>query len=242
MTEIHVLNGDALAQKFPPLNGEIVICREALIEGPVHAPDFEDFFLDRAAFISSTFHASAEEYFDHVKREFDRLSEVANNAVVNLWFEHDLFCQVNLWFTLSFLERTSKPSQLFVVMPSTRQSNLWSGFGNLDENQLTSLYQNRIELTRGDRELVQSLWQAFQKHDLAKMATLSENGSAAFPLLRDVTQAHLDRYPKEGVRKKELGVRRKSFNRSLIRVSQTLPRFLRSFGKPREFTALATCK
>lgn len=199
MKEIHVLNGDALAQKFPALSGEIVVCREALIEGPIHAPAFEDFFLDRAAFISETFNASAEEYFDNVKREFDRLSDVAENAIVNLWFEHDLFCQINLWFTLSFLERTSKPSQVFVVMPSTEPSNLWSGFGKLDENQLTTLFQNRVELTRGDRELVQSLWLAFQRHDLAKMATLSENTSAAFPLLREVTQAHLDRYPKEGV-------------------------------------------
>lgn len=197
--EIHVLNGGALAEKFPDLNGQQVICREALIDGPVHADNFDDFFFDRAAFISETFNVPAEDYFDQVKSEYDQLATIADDATINLWFEHDLFCQGNLWFTLHFLETISKPARIFVVTPSTSASDIWSGFGKLSRTELGVLFENRVELSFADRALGRSLWLAFRKHDLETLANLRETKSQAFPLLKEVVQAHLDRFPKQGI-------------------------------------------
>src|SRR5688572_17976133 len=98
---VHVLNGDALKENFP-LAGDIIVCREALVDGPVDALSFESFFEDRAAFIAESFDAEKDSYVNLVRNEFDRLANCNHESAIHLWFEHDLFCQVNLWFILYF--------------------------------------------------------------------------------------------------------------------------------------------
>lgn len=49
--EIQVLNGDALAEKFP-IAGEIIVCREAIIDGPTNASDLQNCFQNRVRVIA----------------------------------------------------------------------------------------------------------------------------------------------------------------------------------------------
>jgi hypothetical protein len=97
--DVHILNGDALAGYFP-FEGEKIICRECLIDGPLYGRLPDDFFEIRAAYISDSFHVPAEDYFRNLKSEFDRLENIPHALSINVWFEHDLFCQANLWFML----------------------------------------------------------------------------------------------------------------------------------------------
>ncbi|HEY0653600.1 MAG TPA: hypothetical protein VGD65_10760 [Chryseosolibacter sp.] len=189
--EIHILNGDALAEKFS-LQGEIVVCREAMIDGPVNAETEESFWRDRAKFIAGEFNKSIEEYHLLVVDELNRIKQSKANTFT-LWFEHDLFCQTNLWFVIDFIARHRKSAQIFNVMPDPSNDLNWSGFGKMNSSDLVLCYHNRTLLSNDEKLLAVSLWDAYRKDDLKKLKQLSTTASSCFPKLVEVCQAHLDR-------------------------------------------------
>ena len=88
MNVFHILNGDCLAEKFPKnLQGDIIIWREALIDGPVSD---DDFFENRKRFIVENYD-SERSYEDLVVKEFEKIQSLPENSVIYFWFEDDLF-------------------------------------------------------------------------------------------------------------------------------------------------------
>src|SRR5687768_5790002 len=103
MQTIHILNGDCL---FDPLqeasvNGDYFVCRECLIEGPVAADSLDNFLKQRAEYISKEYRVKEDEYLNRTASVFRQLTQLPEFSNLYLWFEDDLFCQVNLWFILS---------------------------------------------------------------------------------------------------------------------------------------------
>ena len=120
--KIHVLAGDALAESFKncAIEGEIIVCRECLVEGDVKAASLEEFWQTRAAFITNNYGEKEEEYFQNSVSEFEKLKALAtSDTEVNLWFEFELFCQVNLWFCLYLLQESK--AKIFRVAPIVRE-------------------------------------------------------------------------------------------------------------------------
>jgi hypothetical protein len=170
--EVHVLNGDALAGGFP-FRGEIIICRECLIEGPIQAPTLEEFWNTRASYLSDAFNGHGPSYFTDVSSELCKLQKQKPDAAINLWFEHDLFCQANLWFILHLLRDSRFSGSVYRVIPPTDGKDLWSGFGPMNEQDLEQCFRSRITLSPDDLLFGASLWDAYQAHDLAQLKTLS---------------------------------------------------------------------
>jgi len=193
--KVHVLPGDALTETFQKteIEGEIIVCRECLVDGDVKADSLEDFWQTRAGFIDKTY-GSAEEYLKGVKSEFEKLQiNARNGAEINLWFEYELFCQANYWFTLSLLQRENS-AKIFRVAPVVREVNeIWKGFGKLSAADFERCFASRVELSAADIELGADLWQAFQANDYEKLEGLSKNESAAFPYLAEVCRAAIEK-------------------------------------------------
>jgi hypothetical protein len=189
--EAHVLNGDALAEKFP-FPDNIIVCRECLIDGPINISPLNLFWESRATFIADEFKSNKGEYFDIVVSEFEKLGKTEADTI-NLWFEHDLFCQANLWFTLDFIATHTSSKALYVVMPEPIDDPTWSGFGPLASQELLSLYKSRVRVNATDLRLAQGLWNAFQRGDINTIQILSTQKSQCFPMLKQVCDAHLDR-------------------------------------------------
>ena len=193
--KIHVLPGDALTESFRKTNidGEIVVCRECLVEGDVKAENPEDFWQARAAFIEKTYGEASEKYFHRVAGEFEKLKTFADaGAEINLWFEYELFCQVNLWFCLYFLGESE--AKIFRVAPVVRnESDLWKGFGDLSAEDLEKCFAERIEFTGKDMKLGALLWKAYQNKDYNVLEKLSETESPCFPHLKEVCRAEIEK-------------------------------------------------
>jgi hypothetical protein len=195
---VHVLNGDALASQSPFGGDEIIICRECLINGPVTSQDINQFWNNRAAFISDTFNASRDEYHDRVKQEFEKLKSINAHTPINLWFEHDLFCQANLWFIIHYLKYHNIDNPIYRVMPPAEGANVWQGFGRMDSTDLEECFEQRVLLTEADMELGVELWTAYSEKNLALLKTLSKKPTHVFRLLPQVCQAHIERLQSEG--------------------------------------------
>jgi hypothetical protein len=198
MNDVHVLNGDALAEKFP-LSGEIIVCREAMIDGPVDATTSEEFFEERAEYISDNFEAEKATYFTHVKTEFDRLANTPYSSPIHLWFEHDLFCQANLWFLIHFIRENKLPNPVYVVMPPTDVANIWSGFGWMTSDDLQKCFSKKVRLSEADITLGASLWNAYRSNNFHKLEQFCLHPSDAFPMLKEVCKAHMDRFSSNGL-------------------------------------------
>ena len=130
------------------IEGEIIVCRECLIEGDLKAKNLEEFWQIRENYLSKTYPKSENFYTENVKSEFEKLLNVSPDDEVNLWFEYELFCQVNLWFCLSLL--TEKEIEIYRVAPVVRNENdLWNGFGGLSEDELEKCFGQRIQIFKG---------------------------------------------------------------------------------------------
>ena len=104
----HVLAGDSLVEEFKKtgIEGEVIVCREAFVDGPVDAETTDEFWEQRARFILAGYGDDEIEYHEKVADELNKLTELTSDGEVNLWFEYELFCSVNMWFCLWLLEPT----------------------------------------------------------------------------------------------------------------------------------------
>lgn len=194
--EAHILNGDAMANDFP-IGGTCIICREALIEGPVKAAEADDFWHVRASFLSNGMREDYDRYFEEVVPEFEKLKHLEDASAINLWFEHDLFCQANLWFLISYISDFVLTIPSYVVMPPPNGD--WSGFGKMRDDDLRRCYNQRIRLSPRDVQLGTMMWNAYRENNFSEMKKLSASESVAFPLMADVVEAHIQRFPENGL-------------------------------------------
>lgn len=192
--QIHILNGDALKNRFPKeILGEVIVCREALVDGNVSGHNLESFFENRARFLSENYGGTIADYHEKVVPEFRKMQELDNEAEVNLWFEDDLFCQVNFWFCVHVLSGRSEELDIHLVRPDLHSQY---GFGGLNNETLIKTYHRRSKLT--DVNGIAALWSAYQEGDLETLLDLAKALQTNYPFIADAVQAHIDRIPKEG--------------------------------------------
>ncbi|MGC3945443.1 MAG: hypothetical protein QM762_13170 [Chryseolinea sp.] len=198
---IHVLNGDSLAYSFPDsqIEGEKVVVREALIDGDLSGDDQQQFWRARARYLEVT----EAEYQYKVVSEFEKIMKASDNSEFNLWFEYDLFCQVNMWFVISIINSLSINKKVYAVYTTHLDRNskhFWNGFGPANSSQLQVCFADRILLSDADLQSGQELWGAYKDNNFDELSRLSENESRAFPYLQEVVKAHIARFPKDGTK------------------------------------------
>lgn len=190
----HILTGDCLAESFrnARIGGEVIVCRECLVEGPVSAPTEDRFWETRAQYLSRGSEQEKEFYYRAVKGDFDKISSIDREAELCLWFEHDLFCQVNYWFTIARLKKHDF-TNVYRVSPKTMTEGKWEGFCNHSGPDLEICYASKVKFTRGDFKLGENLWQAYSDGDIVALATYSRSLSPCFPRLEEVCKAEVER-------------------------------------------------
>ncbi len=195
----NILNGDSLAHSFPDakIEGDIIVAREALIDGDLSGDNLNDFWRTRARHHGAT----ETEYHSYVVKEFEKIINAPDNSEFNLWFEYDLFCQVNMWFIISIINSLSINKKVYAVYTSYLDRNdkqFWNGFGQATPGELQICFADRIFLNENDLQFGQELWQAYKSNDLEELIRLAKNESQAFPYLQDIVKAHVERFPKDG--------------------------------------------
>jgi len=192
--KFHVLPGDAQVEEFTKtgIEGEMVICREALIDGDVRAENLEEFWKVREEFLAKSYPESKTNYHETVVSQFEKLSDLPAAAEVNLWFEYELFCHVNMWFCV-WLLRNSK-AELYRVAPIAQtKDDTWSGFGGLTSEDLKECFDARLKFSDRDIKLGSELWTAYQDRDYSKLRELSTTQSACFPYLKEACEAEIEK-------------------------------------------------
>lgn len=197
----HILNGDSLAYSFPAANieGEHIVIRECLIDGDLSGTNLNEFWKTRCQYLC----LSKTEYHHAVVEEFEKIMNAPDPSEFNLWFEYDLFCQVNMWFVLSIIDNLPISKKVFAVytvnLDKTSQ-HFWNGFGQANSNDLNNCFAKKIPFSMDDVKLGHSLWDAYKSANLETLTELSKVPSKAFPFLQEVIKAHVDRFPIDGTK------------------------------------------
>ncbi|WP_291727436.1 DUF1835 domain-containing protein, partial [Bernardetia sp.] len=120
-----------------------------------------------------------------------KIQAIPSNSKVYMWFEDDLFCQVNFWFVASLLIEKKEDSLLFLVRPSEHSPY---SFGHLKESELISSYENGIPLNKNIEE-ISSLWQFYKQNDLQNLLKTAQTLSSIYPFILQAVEAHIERQP-----------------------------------------------
>lgn len=194
----HILNGDCLKEQFPEsISGESIVTRECLVDGDVQGESLQELFDTRAKFINTLDgDYSVESYFVKVVSEFDKIGNIPDNSEVNLWFEDDLFCQVNLWFVLHLLnESNSKNIILHIVRPTT---HIQFGFGRMSSSELSTAFHQKRQIDEPTLGILRKLWRLYQNKQYLEMLKLVEVLEKEYDFVKTAILAEMERHPDEG--------------------------------------------
>ncbi|RYU87981.1 hypothetical protein EWM62_15940 [Mucilaginibacter terrigena] len=199
-TILHVLNGDSTLYGFEQtgIAGDVMVWREVLSEGPVSERiTSANFWQQRSAFICKTFDETPHRYHEGMVAQLEKLSGPYEE--INLWFEFDLHCQVNLLGVMMLLSQQTNLSgpAVYLICPSevTGVSD-FRGMGELNGEQLESLFDNtRVQLGDYDFELATEAWDLYVAGNAVKLqAWLSSTTFwANMQCLKPAMEAHLKR-------------------------------------------------
>lgn len=197
---LHIHNGDSSADiaRQSSLTGEHFAWREALIEGPTPGGlTGPEWFGSRARHLTEFYGVDPAETESGLRIQEEKLRSYTDHDEVVLWFEHDLFCQTNLMYLLSwFAERNLGNTKLSLIcigefpgLPSFR------GLGELDPDQMASLFADRHEVSHAEKTLATAAWRAYCSPDPTAIQALLETDTSAMPFLKASLQLHLERFP-----------------------------------------------
>lgn len=173
---LHVLNGDATLHSFERtgIDGDLLVWREVLSEGPLLENIISaGFWNNRATWIGENFGETAEGYQQKVVEPLSKLN--ADYDEVDLWFEFDLHCQVNMLGVMMMLSQHTDLNErsIYLICPDSFPNKPgFRGMGELTGDELEYLYDNiRVQLSAYDFELATEAWDVY----IAKDAALLQN-------------------------------------------------------------------
>ena len=175
---LHITNGDAALPllRAHGVHGEILPWRDVLHDGPVPAVPDRELRSLRACFLSARGPAGYDEVLADLEAR-DRALADAQRLV--LWFEHDLYDQLQL---VQVLASSDAPAEL-------AQSETY-----LDESALAAL--TPAEVGGEQRALARRAWAALRAPHPSGLETLaSETGGDGLPFLRPAVVRLLEEYP-----------------------------------------------
>lgn len=197
---LHIHNGDATADtaRLSALPGEHFAFREALIDGPTPAGlDNTEWKQARALHLSAGYGVDLARCERDLAEQGTKLATFAEHEEIVLWFEHDLFCQLNLLYLLNwFSQRELSATKLSLVCVGEFSGMAdFRGLGQLNAAQLASLFPGRTEVSLAELQLARAAWQAYCSPKPTAIEDLLKTDTSALPFLEAALRAHLKRFP-----------------------------------------------
>ena len=158
------------------------------MDGNVKGKDLDEFFASRAKFICQNYGGTEQDYYEKVVPEFQKIKSINDDSDINLWFEDDLFCQVNFWFVVHHLNKEIRSNTVFLIRP---ESHNQYGFGGLNNAELISIYKNRSALMELNK--IASLWESYQNDDTEKLISTARELECVYPFILRASEAHVER-------------------------------------------------
>lgn len=187
---LHITNGDSVQLAVTGLPGDVLAWRDVLHEGPVPGGlDLEALSRVRAEFLASQGYDSEGRLVASLAHRDEALIRFREYEEVTLWFEHDLYDQLQLIQILAWFQgRDPGRTRLFLIQSG-------SYLGMMNPAELSALWPDRREISRGQLDLAAKAWTAFRSPDPRGLDTLAGHEAHDLPYLAGALARHLEQFP-----------------------------------------------
>jgi hypothetical protein len=197
---LHITNGDSVVGTFRQVKfpGSYLSWLDVLHDGPVPQTATLSELSDLRAQALAGFGAGS---YQEIRAGFaardQALEGFRKHEEVVLWFEHDLFDQLQLiqlldWFAHQEMGKTKLSLVQIDSYPGVKP---FYGLGQLSGTQLARLFPTRVAVTSAHLQRAGNAWQAFCASDPTALLEHARHKSTALPFLAAALQRFLEEYP-----------------------------------------------
>ncbi|MGQ3671032.1 hypothetical protein ACT6QG_01375 [Xanthobacter sp. TB0136] len=179
MPKLIVTNGDVAVERLKEadMSGQILPWQDMLHDGPVPSSDVLDEVSDiRATFLSEALGLPLDEVRANFARRDGVLDIHPAYAEVELWFEHDLYDQLQLIQLLHYFSNQPERMGLFLVQAQDY-------LGLLEVSDIRALGKSRKPVSQIQLETGRSAWEAFTAPTPTALAGFATTPHACLPYL-----------------------------------------------------------
>ncbi len=197
---LHIHNGDSSADtaRLSSIPGEHFAFREALVAGPAPSDlSPSDWRRIRAQHLAESYGMKSEECERGLMDQEAKLATFPEHEEIVLWFEHDLFCQVHLVYLLNWFgkQQLGQTKLSLICVGEFPGKPKFRGLGELNPNELASLFPNRQPVTAEQFKVGAAAWEAYSSSNPHDIEKILESETRCLPFLQAALTAHLRRFP-----------------------------------------------
>ena len=172
---LHVTNGESAGNTLrqTTLGGAVLPWQDVLHAGPVPAVPRRELLRLRAGFLADAGWGSRRAILGSLERRDAQLLRAFRDGIeVVLWFEHDLYDQLQLLDVLS-LAREADAAPELVVVGSFPGKPSFRGLGELTADELETLWPERRRASAETLAAAAEAWDAFRAPEPSALAELA---------------------------------------------------------------------
>jgi len=191
---LNITNGDCAVEIMQQagIAGEFLPWRDVLHEGPVpETSSLESLSKIRVGFIAEKGWGELEAVSKSFIERDELLSSHHNYDKVILWFEHDLYDQLQLLQILDWFQE-HKAEQVSLSLICTEQY-----LGLLSPDEMSSLFKYETPVDDAQLKLAKQAWAAFREPTPEEWSALLQQDTSALPFLEGAIIRMLEEFPSQ---------------------------------------------
>jgi redox-sensitive transcriptional activator SoxR len=199
-TLLHVTNGEGAGNTLrqTALGGAVLPWQDVLHAGPVPAVPRRELLRLRAGFLAAAGWGSRRAILAALERRDAQLVGALRDGVeVVLWFEHDLYDQLQLLDVLSLAHDAGVAPDL-VVVDSFPGKPSFRGLGELTADELETLWPQRHRAGAETLARAAEAWDAFRAPEPSALVEWASHDEPALPFLAPALRRLLEELPAAG--------------------------------------------
>jgi len=197
---LHITNGDSAASLIvaSTVPGDVLPWRDVLHDGPVPGGlSLAELSQVRAGYLSEGFGKPLPDVQGDFALRDEQLQGCDRYDEVILWFEHDLYDQLQLLQLLDWLHAHPRGHARCSMICIDRFPGIerFQGLGQLDSEQIATLHGKQVEITPQQTALGAEGWRAFTHSDPTQLNAYCREDLNSLPFMRDAVTRLLEEYP-----------------------------------------------
>ena len=197
---LHVANGSSTTRliEAAAIAGTTSLWADPLHDGPVPADLSDAALIDvRARYLAGVTGQSSADIANEFGRWRTAIDDLTSYDEVILWFEHDLFDQLNLVHLLTTLRPRvgATPVVTLVCIDAFPGRPRFKGLGELTPHELATLLDARQPVSDAQYALAEPAWQALRSPTPWPLDSLRTTDTSALPFLAPAVARLLQEYP-----------------------------------------------
>lgn len=232
---LHITNGDGFTEVLKTLNisGDIITWREMLCEGKTtHEVGSESFWRQRYEYLNRAYKVTKDTFINRTLKEYRNLCNQKSQEDIVLWFNKDLFCQINMIAVLSWIKKNRANANIYLIGSAVEKDSVTAPLSSMDKTALEKLYREKLLLNKDDIEFGDYVWQLYCENSPIRIQSAIKQNNSQLQYLNNVIQTHLHRFPslKNGLNELENKMLSKALHQDIKTKDQLVEAMLQDPG------------